>query len=198
MAHDLSARIEYSEKYVDDTHEYRSVRVLRRSLQYTFSLLLFSSLTVVWMASRARAATRAFRHVILPKEMQRSLPDRLLSESEWRQLGVQQSRGWVHYAIHKCVTSCAMAEERPRPLQIVMTDSYVCVFGIVCAPPNAGRSRTFCFSDVRLARTRPPAASTPRSNEKPRTSTPRTSTDRSHSTRLAARTHAIPWQQQQQ
>lgn len=23
MAHDLSARIEYSEKYVDDTHEYR-------------------------------------------------------------------------------------------------------------------------------------------------------------------------------
>ncbi|KAF1333406.1 Cyclin-dependent kinase regulatory subunit 1, partial [Globisporangium splendens] len=65
MAHDLSARIEYSEKYVDDTHEYR--------------------------------------HVILPKEMQRSLPDRLLSETEWRQLGVQQSRGWVHYAIHKYV-----------------------------------------------------------------------------------------------
>ncbi|RHY05146.1 hypothetical protein DYB37_010341 [Aphanomyces astaci] len=33
--------------------------------------------------------------------MQRSLPDRLLAEAEWRQLGVQQSRGWVHYAIHK-------------------------------------------------------------------------------------------------
>ncbi|KAK1943353.1 Cyclin-dependent kinases regulatory subunit 1 [Phytophthora citrophthora] len=63
MTHDLSSRIEYSEKYVDDTHEYR--------------------------------------HVILPKEMQRSLPDRLLTETEWRQLGVQQSRGWVHYAIHK-------------------------------------------------------------------------------------------------
>lgn len=44
-----------------------------------------------------------FRHVILPKEMQRSLPDRLLTETEWRQLGVQQSRGWVHYAIHKYV-----------------------------------------------------------------------------------------------
>ncbi|TDH74059.1 hypothetical protein CCR75_005923 [Bremia lactucae] len=63
MTPDLSSRIEYSEKYVDDTHEYR--------------------------------------HVILPKEMQRSLPDRLLTETEWRQLGVQQSRGWVHYAIHK-------------------------------------------------------------------------------------------------
>ncbi|ETW02174.1 cyclin-dependent kinase regulatory subunit 1 [Aphanomyces invadans] len=63
MTHELAARIEYSEKYVDDTHEYR--------------------------------------HVLLPKEMQRSLPDRLLAETEWRQLGVQQSRGWVHYAIHK-------------------------------------------------------------------------------------------------
>jgi cyclin-dependent kinase regulatory subunit CKS1 len=41
--------------------------------------------------------------VILPKEMQRQLPDRLLTETEWRQLGVQQSRGWVHYAIHKYV-----------------------------------------------------------------------------------------------
>ena len=26
---------------------------------------------------------------------------RLLSENEWRSLGVQQSRGWVHYEIHK-------------------------------------------------------------------------------------------------
>jgi cyclin-dependent kinase regulatory subunit CKS1 len=33
--------------------------------------------------------------------MARSLPDRLLTEQEWRHLGVQQSRGWVHYAIHK-------------------------------------------------------------------------------------------------
>ena len=26
---------------------------------------------------------------------------RLLTENEWRSLGVQQSRGWVHYEIHK-------------------------------------------------------------------------------------------------
>lgn len=65
MPQDISQRIEYSEKYMDDTHEYR--------------------------------------HVILPKELQKQLPARLLSETEWRQLGVQQSRGWVHYAIHKYV-----------------------------------------------------------------------------------------------
>ena len=42
------------------------------------------------------------RHVILPKEVASSVPvGRLMSEAEWRKLGVQQSRGWVHYMIHK-------------------------------------------------------------------------------------------------
>ncbi|VDN07208.1 unnamed protein product, partial [Onchocerca ochengi] len=26
--------------------------------------------------------------------------DRLMSEKEWRSLGIQQSQGWVHYMIH--------------------------------------------------------------------------------------------------
>jgi cyclin-dependent kinase regulatory subunit CKS1 len=43
-----------------------------------------------------------YRHVILPQELAKKLPkNRLLSEEEWRGLGVQQSRGWVHYAVHK-------------------------------------------------------------------------------------------------
>jgi len=43
-----------------------------------------------------------YRHVILPKELYKKLPKlKLLSENEWRSLGVQQSRGWVHYDIHK-------------------------------------------------------------------------------------------------
>ena len=41
-------------------------------------------------------------HVILPKELAKSVPrGRLLNEQEWRSMGVQQSRGWVHYAIHR-------------------------------------------------------------------------------------------------
>jgi cyclin-dependent kinase regulatory subunit CKS1 len=41
-------------------------------------------------------------HVILPKELAKSLqPKRLLAEAEWRALGVQQSRGWANYAIHR-------------------------------------------------------------------------------------------------
>lgn len=43
-----------------------------------------------------------YRHVILPKEIAKDLSkDKLLEEDEWRRLGVQQSRGWVHYAIHR-------------------------------------------------------------------------------------------------
>eukprot|EP00462_Mataza_sp_D1_P019176 CAMPEP_0175139566 /NCGR_PEP_ID=MMETSP0087-20121206/10976_1 /TAXON_ID=136419 /ORGANISM="Unknown Unknown, Strain D1" /LENGTH=87 /DNA_ID=CAMNT_0016422595 /DNA_START=39 /DNA_END=299 /DNA_ORIENTATION=+ len=44
-----------------------------------------------------------YRHVILPREIAKRLPSplRLLEENEWRGLQVQQSRGWVHYEIHK-------------------------------------------------------------------------------------------------
>ena len=43
-----------------------------------------------------------YRHVLLPKEVYKKLPrNRLLTEMEWRSIGVQQSRGWVHYEIHK-------------------------------------------------------------------------------------------------
>ncbi|GJN30296.1 hypothetical protein PR202_gb18589 [Eleusine coracana subsp. coracana] len=57
-------QIQYSEKYFDDTFEYR--------------------------------------HVVLPPEVAKLLPkNRLLSENEWRAIGVQQSRGWIHYAIHR-------------------------------------------------------------------------------------------------
>eukprot|EP01064_Diplonema_japonicum_P038637 TRINITY_DN941_c1_g2_i2.p1 TRINITY_DN941_c1_g2~~TRINITY_DN941_c1_g2_i2.p1 ORF type:complete len:110 (+),score=20.64 TRINITY_DN941_c1_g2_i2:64-393(+) len=55
-------RIRYSDKYTDDTFEYR--------------------------------------HVILPKELKKLVPNRIMAESEWRSLGVQQSLGWDHYMVH--------------------------------------------------------------------------------------------------
>eukprot|EP00055_Hartaetosiga_balthica_P012807 m.63448 g.63448 ORF g.63448 m.63448 type:complete len:77 (-) comp8069_c0_seq1:1681-1911(-) len=59
----MSDDIFYSQKYFDDTHEYR--------------------------------------HVILPRNVAKKVPaNTLMSETEWRNLGVQQSRGWVHYMIH--------------------------------------------------------------------------------------------------
>ncbi|CAB0033172.1 unnamed protein product [Trichogramma brassicae] len=42
-----------------------------------------------------------YRHVILPIELGRKVPkSHLMTESEWRNLGVQQSPGWVHYMMH--------------------------------------------------------------------------------------------------
>ena len=43
-----------------------------------------------------------YRHVILPREYVKRMPkNRLLTDAEWRGLGVTQSRGWMHYAIHR-------------------------------------------------------------------------------------------------
>ncbi len=41
------------------------------------------------------------RHVILPKELCKKMPQRrLMTEDEWRSLGVTQSQGWCHYMLH--------------------------------------------------------------------------------------------------
>ena len=45
-----------------------------------------------------------YRHVILPKQLHELIPadylDCLLSEDEWRALGIRMSPGWNHYEIH--------------------------------------------------------------------------------------------------
>ena len=71
---------------------FRPVSASTRPPRLTLSLCLCVSLGVL---SR--------RHVVLPADISKALPKngRLLSEIEWRALGVQQSRGWIHYAIHK-------------------------------------------------------------------------------------------------
>lgn len=43
-----------------------------------------------------------YRHVVLPKNLEKQVPrTHLMSEKEWRDLGVQQSKGWVHYMTHQ-------------------------------------------------------------------------------------------------
>ncbi|KAH8340722.1 hypothetical protein KR059_005304 [Drosophila kikkawai] len=42
-----------------------------------------------------------YRHVILPADLAKHVPKaHLMTETEWRNLGVQQSPGWVHYMVH--------------------------------------------------------------------------------------------------
>ena len=43
-----------------------------------------------------------YRHVFIPKEVFKTMPKgKLLSEHEWRSLGVQQSKGWFHYEVYR-------------------------------------------------------------------------------------------------
>mmetsp|Transcript_77836 Transcript_77836/g.225904 ORF Transcript_77836/g.225904 Transcript_77836/m.225904 type:complete len:94 (+) Transcript_77836:60-341(+) len=51
-------------------------------------------------------STYEYRHVILPKAIAKEMyriaaAKRCLADHEWRSLGVTQSRGWVHYEIHR-------------------------------------------------------------------------------------------------
>ena len=52
-------------------------------------------------SERYRDDAYEYRHVRLPKALAHLVPrSRLMSEAEWRQLGVQQSVGWEHYMLH--------------------------------------------------------------------------------------------------
>ena len=45
-----------------------------------------------------------YRYVILPRDMASDIKarkDPILSEEEWRGMGIQQSRGWAHSGFHK-------------------------------------------------------------------------------------------------
>ena len=80
--------IHYSEKYADDKWEYRYV-----SSMYE------------WVLTCSRS------HVILPKPFLKRIPKsyfdpeepgvlRILSDAEWRGIGITQSLGWEHYEVH--------------------------------------------------------------------------------------------------
>mmetsp|Transcript_24294 Transcript_24294/g.33971 ORF Transcript_24294/g.33971 Transcript_24294/m.33971 type:complete len:109 (+) Transcript_24294:84-410(+) len=44
--------------------------------------------------------TYEYRHVVLPSQLTAIVPRHLLAEHEWRSLGLQQSRGWIHYGFY--------------------------------------------------------------------------------------------------
>lgn len=85
-------QIYYSDKYDDELYEYRWVFLFlhaRDRMSFVYCLELPNVAFV-------------FRHVMLPKDIAKRVPkSHLMSETEWRNLGVQQSQGWVHYMIHQ-------------------------------------------------------------------------------------------------
>ncbi|KFM78105.1 Cyclin-dependent kinases regulatory subunit 1, partial [Stegodyphus mimosarum] len=42
-----------------------------------------------------------YRHVMLPPDITELVPrNHLMTETEWRNIGVQQSLNWIHYMVH--------------------------------------------------------------------------------------------------
>ncbi|KAG5681234.1 hypothetical protein PVAND_010687 [Polypedilum vanderplanki] len=60
-----------------------------------------SSQSQIYYSDKYEDEEYEYRHVMLPKDLARLVPkSHLMTENEWRAIGVQQSRGWVHYMIH--------------------------------------------------------------------------------------------------
>lgn len=111
-------QIQYSEKYFDDTYEYRYVRIIFISIISRFclkeSLLSDTSFFHPKLQSFSRRIVfclrysyflpplRCYYFVSFSTITKKIVCCRLFwCQSEWRAIGVQQSRGWVHYAIHR-------------------------------------------------------------------------------------------------
>ncbi|RUS82039.1 hypothetical protein EGW08_010195 [Elysia chlorotica] len=85
----LQKQIFYSDKYTDDEFEYRQGR---------HAACLKCPLTG---SQTAFTPFSALQHVMLPKEIAKLVPKtHLMTEHEWRSIGVQQSQGWVHFLRH--------------------------------------------------------------------------------------------------
>ncbi|KAJ1864717.1 hypothetical protein LPJ73_000208 [Coemansia sp. RSA 2703] len=56
----------------------------------------------IYYSDRYDDDSHEYRHVSIPERLRRYLPHppRIMTETEWRSLGVQQSAGWVHYMVH--------------------------------------------------------------------------------------------------
>ena len=72
----LIYRITYSDRYSDDQYDYRHVILQKNMLKLIYK---------VYKAYFADDDSGCLR---------------LLSEEEWRSLGITQSPGWVHYEVH--------------------------------------------------------------------------------------------------
>ena len=75
-------------------------RTIKRETKHTFVIKWVRAVISGLLLYTTLHITTMYRHVILPKELKKLIPKKLMNEAEWRSLGVQQSYGWVHYMLH--------------------------------------------------------------------------------------------------
>ncbi|PAA82698.1 hypothetical protein BOX15_Mlig015387g2 [Macrostomum lignano] len=56
----------------------------------------------IYYSEKYRDDVYEYRHCHLPKELLVYVPkNRVMTEDEWRGIGIQQSEGWVNYMVHQ-------------------------------------------------------------------------------------------------
>lgn len=105
----------YSDKYADDSFEYRHV-IVTKTMAHEIKLLVSKR------------------------------PNELLTEADWRSLGIQQSRGWQHYLYHRPEPHVLLFR---RPLG---TDLITGKPPKEWKMPNDGRSAVPCVVDAAAAK----------------------------------------------
>ncbi|CAK8678262.1 unnamed protein product [Clavelina lepadiformis] len=77
----------------EETEKEESLRLIQTQMQKVQSQIIYSM--------KYSDEEYDYRHVFLPNCLVKMIPhNHLMTESEWRNLGVQQSVGWEHYMIH--------------------------------------------------------------------------------------------------
>mmetsp|Transcript_37768 Transcript_37768/g.73170 ORF Transcript_37768/g.73170 Transcript_37768/m.73170 type:complete len:113 (+) Transcript_37768:75-413(+) len=92
-------------------------------------------------STKYQDATYEYRHVVLPSQLTAIVPRHLLAEHEWRSLGLQQSRGWIHYGFYAPEPNVLLFRRKlpnpvPRPPE-----------GDVTAPAPAAQPSTDAVTD---------------------------------------------------
>merc|ERR1711935_1146331 len=78
---------------------YKESPISRRA--HDFTEIIKMSKKQIYYSDKYTDEEFEYRHVMLPKDLAKMVPKtHLMSETEWRNLGVQQSQGWVHYMTH--------------------------------------------------------------------------------------------------
>ncbi|KAI3645442.1 hypothetical protein MP228_008370 [Amoeboaphelidium protococcarum] len=97
---------EEEQQYEDCEKQHQEQSDTNSSLSPATKAQIKKFVSSIYYSERYRDSEFEYRHVILPKEyynhyIDDHFKDRLLSEEEWRSLGIQQSLGWIHYELHK-------------------------------------------------------------------------------------------------
>lgn len=90
-----------------------------------------------------------YRHVILPKEIAKKVPKgRLLTEHEWRHLGVQQSLGWVHFMIHEPGQRSLLATNERREDLFVFRTAHLALSTFAQSQSTSATTTSRCSSST--------------------------------------------------